>query len=154
MEKSLATSHLNDTAWLEQLTGARVEVLRKVRLASKVFARRWSSFFEWVSQPHIRNRILIGAGGVLAFALIFFGIPALGFTAGGIQAGSWASGFQAATYAGATPAGGWFAGLTSVAMTGQVPLLASTGAVLTMANGWVIAQHLELKNHLRKIKRE
>lgn len=66
--------------------------------------------------------------------------------------GSWASGFQAATYAGATPAGGWFAGLTSIAATGQIPLLATTGALVTVANGWVIAQHVELKTHFRKLK--
>lgn len=98
---------LGNAITLSNLPGARVEVLKKVRLTSEAFALRWSSFCEWASQPRkylyktsahhdcfltepghidIRNRIILGAG-VLTFALIFFGIPALGFTASGINAG-------------------------------------------------------------------
>ena len=102
--------------------------------------------------------------GILTFAAIFFGIPALGFGAEGIVAGkplsfhshisrthvlrvgSWAANFQGAVYGGMTPAGGLFAGLTSAAMSGQVPGLAAVGAATTMASGWAIGQHKELEN--------
>ena len=42
----------------------------------------------------------------------------LGFGPGGIIAGTIAAGIQSVIYGAAVPAGGWFAGLTSMAMTG------------------------------------
>lgn len=53
--------------------------------------------------------------------------------------GSWAAQFQSAVYAGATPAAGWFAGLTSAAMTNSVPALAVAGATVATAGSWAAA---------------
>jgi hypothetical protein len=52
------------------------------------------------------------------------------------NAGSWAAAFQGAAYAGATPAGGFFAFMTSAAMTGMVPLMAAAGSAISMAGTW------------------
>lgn len=58
------------------------------------------------------------------------------------NAGSWAAGFQGAAYAGATPAGGWFACLTSMAMTGMIPLLAGAGAAISATVAWAVTAFL------------
>ncbi|KAF8602181.1 hypothetical protein BDV93DRAFT_607642 [Ceratobasidium sp. AG-I] len=144
MEKSLDTP-LSDEAWSGLLSDAYGEVEKAVQLAAEEFTKRWGEFCEWVSQPHIRAGI-IAVAGILTFAAIFFGVPALGFGASGIVAGSWAAGFQGAVYGGITPAAGLFAGLTSAGMSGQVPALAAIGAATTMASGWAIGQHKELEN--------
>ncbi|KAF8602180.1 hypothetical protein BDV93DRAFT_524207 [Ceratobasidium sp. AG-I] len=153
MEKSLAIPHMSDQTWLEHLASARVEVQKAVQLTVKEFNRRWGIFSSWVSQPHIRYSIIAGVG-ILTLAAIFFGVPALGFGASGIIAGSWAAGFQGAVYAGATPAAGWFAYLTSAAMTGLVPQLAMKGALATTAGSWAVTQLLGLNNQTQVHKSE
>ena len=54
-----------------------------------------------------------------------------------VNIGSLAALFQGAIYAGAVPAGGVFATLTSIAMTGLIPLVATVGAVIAGTGTWV-----------------
>ncbi|KAG9081236.1 hypothetical protein FS749_007811 [Ceratobasidium sp. UAMH 11750] len=80
-----------------------------------------TTLINWVSQPHIRRRLLIGLGvGATILVLVPLGVATMGFGPAGIIGGSVAAGLQSALYGGFVPAGGAFATLTSVAMTGSV----------------------------------
>ncbi|KAG9091158.1 hypothetical protein FRC06_000684 [Ceratobasidium sp. 370] len=86
--------------------------------------------YNWASQPHIR-RLLIGLGvGVAILVLVPVGVATAGFGPAGIIAGSAAAALQSALYGGLVPAGGWFAGLTSAAMTGTVVQMVAVPAAM------------------------
>ncbi|KAG8743860.1 hypothetical protein FRC10_011328 [Ceratobasidium sp. 414] len=92
----------------------------------------------WVSQPRIRRKLLIGLGVAAAIlVLVPLGVATAGFGPAGIIAGSVAAGLQSALYGGLVPAGGLFAGLTSVAMTGVVMEMVAVPAAVAGVVGSV-----------------
>ncbi|KAF8602183.1 hypothetical protein BDV93DRAFT_524208 [Ceratobasidium sp. AG-I] len=144
MGNVLAPAPIDDETWAALLRSIYHTLSGYAGVASKGFSRKWRDFRNWISQPHIRKRFIWGSA-ILIFALIIFGIPALGFSAGGIKAGSWAAGYQGATYAAFTPAGGWFAWLTSIAMTEMVPLVALAGGAISATITWAVTEFLQNK---------
>ncbi|KAH7333653.1 hypothetical protein B0J17DRAFT_676322 [Rhizoctonia solani] len=89
-----------------------------LRSAKRTVQRGWTSFCGWVSQPHIRRRILIAAGvGVGVAILVPFTIATLGFGPAGVTAGSVAAAWQSAAFGGFVTAGSMFATLQSLGMT-------------------------------------
>ncbi|CAE6442847.1 unnamed protein product [Rhizoctonia solani] len=89
-----------------------------MRSVGRAVQRGWSSFYRWISQPHIRRRVLIAlAIGAGVAILVPVTIATLGFGPAGVAAGSAAAAWQSAAYGGAVAAGSAFATLQSLGMT-------------------------------------
>ncbi|KAF8602219.1 hypothetical protein BDV93DRAFT_218142 [Ceratobasidium sp. AG-I] len=107
-----------------------------------MLGRYWRTFHTWASQPHVRKWftiILLGAGvGLSVAGLILFTVSTAGFGPLGVVGGSAAALFQATIYGAFTPAGGFFATMTSLAMTGAIKVIAAL-AGLFAAGGFYAA---------------
>ncbi|KAG8779006.1 hypothetical protein FRC12_024689 [Ceratobasidium sp. 428] len=119
---------------VDQFCRVRDTAADTLRVFGNMSASYWRRFRNWISQPHIRRRILIIAGvGLVIFLLVVIGVTTFGFGPAGVVAGSAAAATQSAVFGAFVPAGSWFAVMTSIGMTsGILPLIAAGAALLGM----------------------
>ncbi|KAG8689530.1 hypothetical protein FRC08_010905 [Ceratobasidium sp. 394] len=127
------------------MIGVRDTAADAFRSFRNMASRYWRRFKNWVSQPHIRKRIIIiVVVGIVIFALVVLGVTTFGFGPAGVAAGSAAAATQAALYGGFVPAGSLFAIMTSVGMTGMLYWIGALAAAVGMAG---VAAYFGFNNH-------
>ncbi|KAH7333652.1 hypothetical protein B0J17DRAFT_721544 [Rhizoctonia solani] len=109
-----------------------------MRSVGRTIQKGWTSFCHWISQPHIRRRLLIAAAiGAGVAVLVPLSIVTFGFGPAGVAAGSLAAFWQSAAYGGSVATGSAFATLQSLGMTaGAVHLGLGMGGLAAL--GFVV----------------
>ncbi|KAG8774456.1 hypothetical protein FRC12_001967 [Ceratobasidium sp. 428] len=129
----------------DQFQRVRDTAADTLRAFRNMVASYWRRFKNWVSQPHIRRRlIIIAVVGLIIFLLVIIGVTTFGLGPAGVVAGSAAAATQSAVFGAFVPAGSWFAVMTSIGMTGMLPLIAAGAALLGMGG---VATYFGFQDH-------